>query len=107
PDAELVLLLAHRKAGELALHDEAGDALVALGRVHRREHDEQARFGAVRDPELAPGELPAVAGALGPGGERERVAPAAGLRQGERAEQLGGEPGEIAALLLVVPPAQQ
>src|SRR5687768_8515799 len=45
PDPELVLLLPHREAGEVALDEERGDPAVAGGRVDGREHDVDAGLG--------------------------------------------------------------
>ena len=107
PDAELVLLLADLEAREGALDQEARDALVALRGVDRRHHDEQVGLGRVGDPQLPARQLVVVALVGGPAGEGERVG--AGARLGERVGPypFGGEPREIAGLLLVASPAQE
>src|SRR5262249_3066897 len=64
-DAELVFFLADAEAGEGAFDEECGDPLVALRRFYVREDDEEARLGAVRDPELASGEQIFVAAFFG------------------------------------------
>ena len=106
-DAELVLLLAHREPGEVALHQEGGDPLVVLRGVHGGEDDEELGLGGVGDPELAPGQLPVVPAVRRAAGQRERVR--AGARLGERvgADPFRSQTGEVARLLLRVAPAQE
>jgi hypothetical protein len=106
-DPELVLLLAEGEARKPLLDEEGGDALVTLGRVDRREDDEEGALGGVGDPQLAAVEDPAPLLALGPRPERERVGAGALL-----AERVGADPGaahlrQEAGLLLLVRPAQQ
>jgi hypothetical protein len=59
--------------GEVAFDEERRDATVALARIDRCEHDEQARLDAVGDPELAAVEDEAVRRFGGMRGERERI----------------------------------
>src|SRR5688500_3769271 len=100
-NAEFVLLFSYRKAGEAALHNECRDPLVTRGRVRVREHDVDLGLCAVRDPHLPSREHPAIARALGARRETERVRPRPGLRQGIRANGIGGEARQIPASLLV------
>ena len=82
-DAELVLFLAHREAGQSAFNEKRGDAAMAGIGIDGREHDEEIGFVRVRDPQLAAGEDPLVtiSGTLARArGERERVAARPGLR---------------------------
>ena len=65
-NAELVLLLTDGKSREPPLDDERRNSLVARARIRVCEHDEDLRFGAIRDPKLSPGENPPVAPLLGP-----------------------------------------
>ena len=92
------------KPGELALDEEGGDAAVAGLRVHVGEDDEQVGFVGVRDPELAPGEHEAVAVGHGARRQGEGVAPGAGLREGVGADGVGGQPRQVARLLVVGSP---
>src|SRR5688500_14271128 len=73
-DPELVFLLADGEPGEAALDDEGSDAAVAGVRIQRREDDEDVRFVAVGDPELASGQREAVPGFRRARGESERIA---------------------------------
>src|SRR5580765_1771381 len=72
-DAELALLLADADAGVALLDQERGDALGAVG-AGAREHDEQLRLVAGRDPQLAAVEHVVVALQLGDAAQRRRVA---------------------------------
>src|SRR4029450_9661308 len=47
-DTELVLFLAHGKAGEIFLNQEGGNSAIALVGSHVGKNDEQARFVAIR-----------------------------------------------------------
>src|SRR4029077_10480939 len=51
--AKLVFFLANRESREFALDYESGDPAIALLRSCVREHDEDAGFRAVGDPQLA------------------------------------------------------
>ena len=104
---ELVFLLADREAGGPALDDERGDAAVAGVGIDRREDDEDVRFVAVGDPELAAGDRESVAALGGARRQRERVAAGPGFRQGIRADALLREAGEARLLLRVATPAKQ
>ena len=64
-NTELVLLLADAESSEPSLDDERRDTLIARARIRVREHDVDLGLGAVRDPQLASGENPAVATLLG------------------------------------------
>src|SRR5207247_343989 len=86
---ELVLPLADRKALAATLHRERRDALVPPREVGVGEDDEQPGLGAVRDPQLAPLEDPALAapGRLGlePEGIRSRLGLGEGVGAGPTA----------------------
>src|SRR5207245_3276077 len=90
---ELVLPLADRKALAATLHRERRDALVPLREVGVGEDDEQPGLGAVRDPQLAPLEDPALAAPGRPGLEPEGIRSRLGFGEGVGAEQVGGEAG--------------
>src|SRR5439155_22094243 len=72
-DAELVLLLADREAGEVALDQERGDSLVAGVGVRVGKDDEEAGLVRVRDPQLLAVEDPVIALVLGAAGQAERI----------------------------------
>src|SRR4029079_465505 len=96
--AELVLLLPDREPVEAALDDERRDPLVARRRIRVREHDVDLRFGAVRDPELAAVEHPAIAALLGPRLHSECVGPGRRLRERVRPDRVGGQSRQVALL---------
>src|SRR4051812_16579959 len=93
-NAELVLFLSDGKSGEAPFHQEASDALVAPGGICVGEHDEESGLGAVRNPELCPGQRPIRSSPLCPSSQSKRVATTTWFGQCKGAEQLGGEPGE-------------
>src|SRR2546423_8944265 len=106
-DAELVLLLADRKALELFLDDEGRDAVASRLRVRVGEDYEESGLVAVRDPELLPGQLVVVATVYGARLHGEGVGAGAGLAQGVRADGVRGEAREVLLLLLGVAPAKE
>src|SRR2546422_11576551 len=98
---------ADRKALAATLHRERRDALVPLREVGVGEDDEQPGLGAVRDPQLAPLEDPALAAPGRPGLEPEGIRSRLGLGEGVGAEQVGGEAAEIAAPQIVARPLEE
>src|SRR5262245_42055235 len=80
-DAQLVFFLANRETGKIALDEKRGDAAVPGFGIDGGEDDEQIRLAAVRDPELAAGQRPAVAALHGACRQRERIAARSALRQ--------------------------
>ena len=106
-DAELVFLLADGEAGEVALDEERGDAVVAGLGIDGGEDDEESGFVAVGDPQLAAVEDVVAAFGVGAGRQRERVAAGAGFGERVGADGVGCHARQVALLLLVVAPAQQ
>ena len=97
-DAELLLFLGDGEARRALLHHERRDALVALARVQVREHHEQVRFHAVRDPHLVAGDAVAGGGLDGLGGHGEGVAAGHRLAETEAADGVGGQARQPLAL---------
>ncbi len=77
---ELVLLLANGEAGEIPFDDEAGDAAIPGFRFCVCEHEEDAGFVAVCDPELAAVQDVVAALLGGASGQREGIRAGAGFR---------------------------
>ena len=108
PDAELVLGLARRHAGPLALDDERGDALVLRRRVGLGEDELVVGDGRVRDPVLLAVEDVGVALAARGRAHRGDVGARAGLGQAEARELLAARlRDEVALLLLLARVAQE
>ncbi len=105
-EAELVFLLADLEAGEIALDEEGGDAAVSGGGIGIGEHEEEAGFGGVGDPELAAVEQEMIAALNGGGGEGEGVGAGTGFGERVRADVIAREQGKIPAFLGVVAPAE-
>src|SRR5207247_11029610 len=105
-DAELVFPFPDRKALEAALHRERRNALVAEGEVDVGEDDVQPGLRAIRDPQLAAVEDPAVSLAGGSGWQTERVGSGGGLGERVGADAVGGEAGEVAPLQVVARPLE-
>ena len=99
-EAQLLLVFAHREAGEAALHDKCGDALGATRFVSHGEHHENIRYIAVGNEDLGTVHhimIPLQTGLrLTLGG----VGTGIGLRQGESAYMMaGGQHGQIFGFL--------
>src|SRR5215467_8035534 len=109
--AHLVELAAHREAGEPALDEEHGDAVVTTvgrARVRARGHEVEIAVHAVGDEDLAAREEIAIAVLDGAGGEVRHVRTRAGLRDAERTDNLAlDDPRQVAALLRPVAEARQ
>ena len=106
-DAELVFLLADRKAGRIALDEEGGDALVAGAGIDGGEDDEEAGFGGVGDPELAAVEEVVVAVGARGGGEGEGVGTGACFGERVGADGVGCHARKVLLLLGFGAPAKE
>jgi hypothetical protein len=90
--------------GVWASHHESGDAApVALGPGHDRHHHQHVGDHTVGGPQLGAVEhiTAAILGRRGRGPHASRVAAHIGLGEQERADQVGGHPGQEAPLLLL------
>ena len=105
-DAELVLLLPHREAGEVALDEERGDPLVTGVGVSVGEDDEDSGLEGVGDPQFLPGQRPVIALLLGAAGEGESVRSRSCLRQRVRADGVARQHRQVFRLLVLVAPAE-
>ena len=102
PLAHLVLLLAHRHPGRLAVDHEAGDALVALGPLQAGEHGVEVGHAAVGDPALLSGQHEIVAHLAVAALHAGHVRPGVRLGAAVGGEDRGGQqPAEVLLLLLV------
>ena len=101
-DAHLLLVLAGGEAGEVLLHDEGRDAVVALGLVSHGEHHEGIGHVAVGDEALGTVEDVVVALQHRQGLLAGGVCAGVGLGQAEGTDLLAGEQvGQILPLLLL------
>ena len=103
---QFVFLLAHLKTRGIALDQECRDATISGGWIGVGEHQKEAGFRRVGDPQLAAREQKRISVRYCQGGERKGIGTGAGFRERVGRHGVRRQPGQIALFLFLVRPAQ-